>query len=221
MNSLKTPIPLPLPFVPSADPQDGLLKTADLGSPIVVKVEVWQAAEPQYFAQLVLNDQLVGSVRTITEEDKPGSILIFELAETLLTSEGSYNLAYRASSPFSELHVISDSVVLKVDRTAPGAALIGPVIFPNVTLGEHLIGQLPSYRGMKTGDFIQTVCNGMKGPVHTVVDDELLHTPINIVFQRDFLQSLGSSNILIEYFITDRAGNVSIMSMPVSLTIQA
>jgi hypothetical protein len=221
METLKTPIPLPLAFVPAASPEDGLIKTAELEQPIIVNVEVWEAAEPHYYAQLVLNDQLVGSVRTITEEDQPGSVLVFELSESLFKSEGNYNLAYRASSPFSELHVISEPIKLRIDRTPPGAGLISPLIFPDVTLGQRLIAQLPSYSGMQTGDLIQSVCNGMKGPSHTVVAEELIDTPITIIFEREFLQSLGSSSVLIEYFITDRAGNVSIMSLPVTLTIQA
>ena len=98
--------------------------------------------------------------------------------------------------------------------------MLSPVIFPNASLGDRLMGQIPGYGGMQRGDFIQTVCNGIKGPLHKVVEEELSYHPITIVFEREFLHGLGSSSVLIEYFVTDRAGNVSVMSLPVIVTLQ-
>ncbi|WP_268797107.1 hypothetical protein [Pseudomonas huanghezhanensis] len=219
MNTAKTSYPLPLVFVPSSDPEDGLLQTVDLSQPILVNVEVWKAAEPHYYAQLVLDDQLIGDARTITESDAPGDTMTFELPEKLLESNGIYKLAFRASSPFSEQHVVSESIELKVDRTPPGAAMLAPIIFPNVTLGEDLIGKIAGYSDMQIGDSIRTLCNGVMGPGHTVTMEETLEKPISIVFSRAYLEGLASESVLIEYFVTDRAGNVSVMSMPVVLTM--
>lgn len=220
MKNLKTPIPLKLPVVPAADPTDGLLKTSDLEHEIRVLVNVWEAAEPEYYAQVVLNDELVGQVITITEDDRPGDEMAFNLGKELFALEGIYKLAYKISSPFSGLHEISDSIELRVDRTPPGAGLLSPVIFPDVTLGAHLTGQIPGYSGMQKGDIIRTVCNGIEGPTHTVASEELLDLPLSIRFDSQFLQSLNSLNVLIEYFVSDRAGNTSIMSNPKTLTLQ-
>jgi hypothetical protein len=67
----KAPVPLAPPIVSTADPTDGLLKTTDLSTPIPVDVMVWLAAEPGYYFQLMLNGELIGDKRVITEEDNP------------------------------------------------------------------------------------------------------------------------------------------------------
>ena len=212
--------PFAAPIVSIADPLDGLLQTADLAQPIPVDIVVWDAVQPGYYMQLMLNGQLVGSIYTFSDKNKPGDIVTLQLDENLLDRDEKYDLAFQSTNPISLLTNTSPVFYITVDRQKPGAALLAMMIFPTVTPGDNLTGQIAGYAGMQQGDRIQTVCNGMKGPIHTVVAEELLHTPIKIVFEREFLQSLGSSTVLIEYFITDRAGNVSIMSLPVSLTIE-
>lgn len=221
MNDVQTkrPLPLPLPVVPMASQDDGLLKTSDLAYPVAVQVEVWAAAEPKYYFQLMLNGELVGDTREITESDKPGDVITVYLSEQLLTQNGSYQLGYMASSPFSESHVPSSQIPLRVDRTPPGAALLAPLIVPNATFGNHLTALLPGYAGMEPGDTIQTLCNGHPGPTHIVQPDELTLRPIEIVFEREVMQSLAADNVAISYTVTDRAGNLSIESLPVNLSL--
>lgn len=221
MNTSEFQYPFAAPIVPIADPVDGLLQTADLGQPIPVNILAWDAIQPGYYMQLMLNGRPAGAIYTFTDTDRPGKIVTMQLNEQLLDRDRTYELRFRATSPRSNVSEDSPITTLKVSRSIPGAALIAAIIFPNITLGNELTGCIAGYTGMQTGDQIQTVCNGIKGPHHTVIDEELQHTPINIVFEREFLQSLGSSSVLIEYFITDRAGNVSIMSLPMTLTIQA
>jgi hypothetical protein len=67
---------------------------------------------------------------------------------------------------------------------------------------------------------IQTLCNGTPGPAHTVQADELTLRPIEIDFERKVMQSLAAENVSFEYLVTDRAGNPSIMSLPVLLSIK-
>jgi hypothetical protein len=212
--------PFAAPVVVSADPVDGLLQTTDLDRPVPVNIGVWDAVKTGYFMQLKLNGELVGDVYTFNESDKPGDIVTLTLSEKLLDHDGVYDLAFRATNHQSLLTNDSPSIRLQVDRSTPGAALLSPIIFPEVTLGDNLAGQIPSYAGMQEGDLIQIVCNGVPGPVHSVVADELSHQPVNIIFERSFLQDLGRETVLIEYFVTDRAGNISIMSLPVYLTLQ-
>jgi len=221
MNTSEFQYPFAAPIVPIADPVDGLLQTADLGQPIPVDIIVWDAVRPGYYIQLMLNGRFIGATYTFTESDKPGNVVTLQLSELLLDKDGEHELSFESTNPISIVTSISPATYIAVDRQNPGAALLSSVIFPAVTLGQNLAGHIAGYAGMQTGDQIQTVCNGVKGPYHTVVDEELQHKPINIVFEREFLQSLGSGSVLIEYFITDRAGNVSIMSLPVTLTIQA
>jgi hypothetical protein len=221
MSISEFPYPFSAPVVPIADPVDGLLQTVDLGQPIPVEIVVWDAVRPGYFVQLKLDGELVGDIRTFTDTDKPGDVAVLKLNEKLLKANGRHEVLYQATNNGNNVTKDSPSISLITDSVAPGAALIAPIVIPQVTLGETFTVAIASYAGMETGDFIQTVCNGMKGPAHTVVDGELIDTPIRIIFEREFLQTLKSSSVLIEYFITDRAGNVSIMSLPVTLTIQA
>lgn len=220
MNTSELRYPFAAPVVPIADRVDGLLQTVDLGGPILVDVVVWDAVQPGDYMQLMLNERHVGAIYTFTDKDKPGDLVTLQLDEQLLDRDGKYALTFQSTNPISIVTITSPRAYIRVDRQNPGGALLASMIFPAVTLGDNLTGQIAGYTGVQKGDFIQTACNGVKGPTHTVTDEELLHTPIKIVFEREFLHSLGSSSVLIEYFITDRAGNVSIMSLPVSLTIQ-
>lgn len=219
-NYMRTPIPLTPPTVSIASASDGLLRTSDLENPIPVGVRVWEAAEPEYYFQLIFNGQLVGDIRTITEADRAGDVIEVFLDEKLLASDGSYLLSYMASSPFSESHVPSPEITLKVDRTQPGATLLAPMIFPTATFGDHLTGLLPGYAGMEKGDVIQILLNGIEGPTHLVQAEELTLLPVEITFTREDLHAHAGENVSIEYFVTDRAGNASITSLPTLVSVK-
>ncbi|WP_341958875.1 hypothetical protein [Pseudomonas sp. RC10] len=216
--NVKAPIPLPPAVVPVAY-EDGLLKVADLSAPIAVKVEVWPAAETGYTVRLHLNGKPVTDERVITDDDKPGDILTLHVAENLLQDDGAYNLLYRIYSPFSDLEDFSPPVTLKVDRTPPGGPLLGPVFFAEGEFNGNTLAFVPGYAGIEAGDLIRTLCNGVAGPTHTVQADELTLRPIEIVFEKAFLQSLAAQYVDIDYTVTDRAGNESIRSLPQTLTL--
>jgi hypothetical protein len=40
-----------------------------------------------------------------------------------------------------------------------------------------------------------------------------------VAFERKFLQGLNTDSVLIEYQVTDRAGNPSVTSLPVLMTV--
>lgn len=215
--NLRELIPLTPPIVAIADVEDGLVNTIDLNAPIPVQVRVWEAAEPTYYFQLMFNGELVGNEREIIATDKPGDYITVYLSEKLLDKDGNYQLGYMASSRNADSHVPSPEITLRVDRTPPGAALLAPIIFPSASSDDSPTGLVPGYAGMEPGDTIQTLCNGTHGPTHVVQPDELTIRPIAIVFERKLLQSLAAENVSIEYMVTDRAGNPSIMSQPVAL----
>lgn len=211
-------IPLPAAIVPAAD-EDGLLKTANLNQPIEVEVKVWSDAMTGHTVHLELNERPASAGRVITDGDKPGDVIRLYLAESYLGKEGTYSLQYRTYKPLTGVQDHSLAIPLKVDRTPPGAALLAPLIVPNATFGNHLTALLPGYAGMEPGDTIQTLCNGQPGPTHIVQPDELTLRPIEIVFEREVMQSLAADNVAISYTVTDRAGNLSIESLPVTLSL--
>lgn len=207
------------PFVPSADPHDGLLQAKDLNSPVTVLVGVWIGMAPGDYVQLMLNGALFGPVRTLSEDEGPEDVISMQIDPEHLLAEGRHLLGFRVTNSENLTQVDSKTVPIIVDRTAPGAALLAPIVLPDNTSGDPVIGKVPGYAGMQPGDMIQTLCNDSLGPVYRVLADNLTTTPIEIPFTRAFLESLLSDKISMTYHVTDRAGNRSILAHPVELTV--
>ena len=208
------------PFVPAADAMDGLLQAAELDNDLIVNIQIWDGARPGYTVELLWDNELVGAVRAIKNAEKPGDVLTLLLTLNDLKIEGPHRLGYRATNPLSQVAKDSADIAILIDRTAPGAALLAPLSFPDVTLGETLTGVVAGYAGMNTGDVIQTLCNGTEGPSVVVMPEHLTTTPVCIPFDRSFLQALNSHEVFMAYRVTDRAGNTSILSQLVNLTLQ-
>lgn len=212
---------LSAPVVPVAG-IDGLIKTVDLESDVVVRFHVWQGAEQRDSYQLLLNGELVGSMESFpSPPPEVGTELNLLIpVDKHLKEDGIYTVGYRTIGFPGGTAGDSALSYIQVHRTPPGATLLAPMIFPDVTLGETLTGMVPGYAGMQAGDIIQTVCNGTEGPSHAVQVENLTITPVKMQLDRPFLQGLNSNQITIGYFVTDRAGNTSITSQTATLTLQ-
>ncbi len=211
---------LPVPFVPAADPVDGLLRISTLNNPIDVEIRIWEGMQPGYYMQLMLNGELVGAIWTMSDSDTSGDIISMVLDPEYLLNEGIYSLGLRATNDKSLVSNDSATTTLIVDRTPPGAALLAPAMFASVSFGDFLNAKIPSYAGMETGDLIHTVCNGIQGPTYRVQPENLTTTPIEISFTQEFLEGLFSDRVNITYHVTDRAGNRSILAQSVEITMQ-
>lgn len=211
--------PFSAPLVTIADPIDGLLHTGDLTRPVPVEIMIWDGARAGYIVQLRLDGNLVDT-RAIVGDQKPGDTMQLQLSHDLLCESRSYSLSYQATNNINGVTRESPAAALKVDRTKPGATLLAPLIFPTATFGDQLVGLLPGYAGMEPGDIIQTLLNGVAGPAHQVQADELTLRPIEIPFSREHLQAHAAETVSIEYVVTDRAGNVSITSLPTLVSVK-
>lgn len=140
------------------------------------------------------------------------------LDEKHLITEGSYKIAYQHTNSENHVKEWSHAANIIVDRTAPGASLLAPIIFAQVNFGNVLRGVIPGYASMEQGDSVQTLCNETKGPALVITPEHLTDHPIQVCFDRALLQSLDSEIIRFSYHVTDRAGNQSIESLPVDLT---
>jgi hypothetical protein len=208
------------PTVPVAE-YDGLIKVVDLDSDVIVHLPVWNTAQQHDTYQLLLNGGLVGLAMSIPHPTpEPGTELTLNIPIESLMADATYAVGYRATNTFGGLSADSALTQINVDRTPPGAALLAPLSFPDITLGETLTGLIPGYAGMATGDVIQTLCNDINGPSVTVQPDHLTAIPVSVPFDRALLQSLNSDQVTLGYRITDRAGNTSILSQLVNLTLQ-
>ena len=211
--------PFSAPLVTKASPIDGLLQTGDLSQPIPVEIIIWDGARPGYIVQLRLDGDLIG-LPMVLGDQKPGDTMQLQLSHDLLCESRSYSLNYQATNNINGVTRESPAAALKVDRTKPGATLLAPLIFPTATFGDQLVGLLPGYAGMEPGDIIQTVLNGVAGPAHQLQADELTLRPMEIPFSREHLQAHAAETVSIEYVVTDRAGNVSITSLPTLVSVK-
>lgn len=207
------------PVVPIADPIDGLLQTVDLTRKIEVNITLWDAVREGVYIQLLIDGNLTGGAYTVTDSDRAGDRITIELVEGVFEKDGIYALSFQATNPISLVSNQSPHTYLKAHRVAPGAALIAPVIFATANFGDSLSGRIPGYSGMAIGDVARMLCNDTAGP-SIQVSAEHFESPIMIQIERSFLTSLGSAEVIVEYLITDRAGNTSAKSHPVSVTLQ-
>lgn len=223
------PIPLALPTIPAAL-DEGLIPNDALTTPITVNFPVWQAAEAQYTYQLVFDGERVLPEKEILSTDKPGDLLTVEIPVSLL-SEGTHAVAYRVYSPFSDSEVFSGTTPIQIDRTAPGAPQLAPIIFPDVIqnsltsseledLNNILPGKIAGYTGMAAGDEIRTYWGAIEGPMTLVNGDDMGLNRVMVDFTRPFMEQADGLNSAVTYTVTDRAGNVSMVSDAVMIQLQ-
>ncbi|WP_122869140.1 hypothetical protein [Pseudomonas viridiflava] len=208
------------PIIPATSPIDGLITTASLNQPLAVEIVLWDGVRAGYSIQLKLNDFNVGEVKVVSNINEPGDTLLMHLEEQYLMKSGLYHVGFEVTNHINQVSEDSPITPLIVDRTAPGATLLAPIIFPQVNFGDVLKGAIPGYADMQSGDRIQTLCNGIEGPVHVVTPQDLTDRPVQIGFEREFLTNLDSEHITFSYQVVDRAGNVSIMAQLVELSMQ-
>ncbi|MGN2431143.1 hypothetical protein [Pseudomonas syringae] len=220
MNDFKQHYEFSAPRVPVASPVDGLMPIDSLDKPVMVEILVWSTASSDDYIHLTLDGNLIGAGKILTSDNKPGDVIFMALDPEYLTEERSYTLCYMVTKNYNLVSDYSTTTPLIVDRTAPGATLLAPMLFHQINLGETLTGLIPGYADMQPGDRIQTLCNEQEGPVHEVTPDNLTERPVQIIFDKAFLLDLGSESITMSYQVIDRAGNRSIMARPVTLSMQ-
>lgn len=213
----KTDSDLHAPDIPVAE-VDGLIKLSDLTNDVAMYFPVWEGARPRDAYQVAFNGQAVGE-RIPLPDPVPEGQLSLTIPLFLLQTEGSHQIAVQVTTYPGGNVFNSPATIIRIDLTAPGAALLAPLIFSQINVGEILPAHIPGYAGMSLGDTVQTLCNGIQGPMHVVSSDDLSTQPMQIGFSREFLQSLNSSRIEFSYQVTDRAGNRSPLAWPATLTM--
>ncbi|SHN01086.1 hypothetical protein SAMN05216593_105380 [Pseudomonas asturiensis] len=200
---------------------DGLIKLEDLTSAIEVNINIDPPLNSRDSLELIILGESIKFLQAIPNKTHVGNtdILTYISAEDL-GSDGIYLVSYRVARYPGLASQPSHQTTIRIDRTAPGATLLAPIIFPQINFGDVLKGAIPGYADMQPGDRIQTLCNGLEGPAHVVTPEDLSDRPVQIAFHRDFLTDLDSEHITFSYQVTDRAGNVSIMAQLVELSMQ-
>jgi hypothetical protein len=216
----RTKNPLAAPQIPAAH-FDGLINTSDLSRPIAVKLPVWGGSAVNDIYQLVINGKATGPMEAIlpsTSVENPELTLWIRPDRDLLET-GCYAVSYKTISYPGLNTALSPSTALTINLKPPGAALIAPIIFATANFEDSLSGRIPGYSGMAIGDVVRVLCNDTAGP-SLQVSAEHFESPIMIQIEGSFLTALGSAEVIVEYLITDRAGNTSAKSHPISITLQ-
>lgn len=221
------------PDVPIAfhdDDTPGLLPVSALENPVTVTLKVWPAARPGYTYQLLWDNVRNGPVETILDTHKPGDPLTLQIPVTLL-DEGIHTLQYRTLNPASEVANRSFPYTVVIDKTPPGSPELSQIQFPPevqngltaaelAQLGDRLEAHIAGYTGMAKHDHIQTLWGNTPGPTADVNEDDMGLNQVCVTFTKSFLESLGEQEQLVTYRVRDRAGNLSIESNPVPVTLR-
>lgn len=229
-KSSRAELNLLIPYVPLADPTDGLIKTEDLLADIIVEVTVWEGAKPQDHLQLTLNDLPVGD-EYVLDNPIQGTIIEVKIpTDTALKDDGIYELRYVTQSFPGGNSAPSPPAPIKVDRTAAGAHQLGYMDFPDEAkdgltaaelnaMGDTLTGRIYGYTGLSAGDTITTYWGEILGPDVLLTGSEDGNQPIDVHFDKAFLVSLGNNPGATYYKVKDRAGNISNSSKMVTIPL--
>lgn len=220
---------LPTPSIPQADHVDGLLTLDAHDRPITLNFPAFEAADPNYSYQLMINDLRTGNKIPIVNQ-QPGDPLILEIPSAYLVNDGVYQIGYAAINNIGGQFSPSPTVPLIVDRTPPGGDLLAPLLLaPHqvplteealAAAGNILTARLASYFDAKWGDVVRTYWGDQPGPVRVLTAEEVGGSEITFTFERSFLEQLADGDIAVTYTVTDRAGNLSIVSEPAHLRLQ-
>lgn len=225
----KAPIPLVAPAIRIAL-ENGLIPIKHLSAPIAVNFPVWPAAQPGYTYQLRFDGLPASEEKLILETDKPGDVLQLEIPVHLLT-EGSHSVSYRTYSPTTVVEDFSAATTIQIDRTAPGAPELGPILFPPAiqegltsdeltAMHNVLSARIAGYSGMAAGDVIRTYWGKIEGPRVTVDSNDMGLKRVIVDYSRAFLERVGDGREEVYYTVTDLAGNVSMKSEAVSVELK-
>lgn len=221
------------PHVSVADPIDGLIKTIDLQTDIVVTFPIWPTPPlPNDRYQLFLNGKPVGEQGIFPDPvPEPDTELTLSIpVSDELKEDGTYTLTYGAI-PFPGGTIkFSQPLTLVVDRTAPGSHQLGYMDFPSEAtdgltaaelseMGDVLTGKIFGYTGLSKDDVIQTYWGAAPGPQVFLDGNEDGTQPILVNFSKDFLLAQGNVAVPTYYTVTDRAGNTSEPSRNVTIPL--
>ncbi|EGH97008.1 MULTISPECIES: hypothetical protein [Pseudomonas] len=219
MNNFTSPA-LEAPSVPVAE-SDGLIRVRDLESGISVHFTARGLIKEKDSFELMVNGAGSGVTQIISDPDAPEEVkFVMNLQPEHFAKDGTYAIGYQWLTFPGDIRTDSATTEIRIDRTAPGAALLAPVIFHQINLGNTLTGLVPGYADMQPGDRIQTFCNDRQGPAYVVTSDNLTDRPVPIIFDKEFLLNLHSDSVTISYRVIDRAGNISLPARSVTLSMQ-
>lgn len=221
-EQLAPPPPAPLP-------PDGLVLASIAGAPVVVFVPWPPSALVGDTVQLLLDGNLVGQARPLSEQDQNNGVAPAFVAAADRPHETTYALGYDVHYVLGNTHERGATTPLTVDVTPPGRTYLAALeVDPDIVargldaetlaqLGDKLPALAAGYEGEAPGDTLVGYIDTQPGtaPVQVpAVPGELV-----LEFTGDALRAAGDGLRVLQYRVTDRAGNVSALSRPQGLVL--
>lgn len=218
--------------------QPNLLHIDDLQVPLEVEVPEWQHSTPSpenpEKLELFWNGTVVGT-KFWTSPILPGDLVLMVATEFL--TEGQQRLEYRATLYNGEPQS-SEPLLITIDTTAPtlggeqGMLVFRPEIIDEGVTWQYLencndevVAQVPDYRESWPGDTLTWYWDDEPFAYHKAGSRTLtledIGKPLELVFDGDLIRDRGDGQRYVHYEVTDRAGNPSVSSRPVPLTVCA
>ena len=208
----------------------GLIENKYLDKPVTLDFPVWPGARPGYLYALHWDGATQAEKKAIQDNEQPGDPLTLDIPVSLLVA-GTHTLQYAAINPESLIKNESHIFPVIIDKTPAGDPELSAILFPPeiqdgltlaelTKLGGQLVGQVAGYTGMAKHDTVQTYWGARSGPTATVTETDMGLDRVAVTFDRAFLDSVGEGENQVTYKVIDRAGNPSIDSNPVTVTLK-
>ena len=215
---------------------DNLLLATAVGSPITIEVEIPPAAEYVIKNGDALwlvkdDDDIADSIRMKILDptvDLPGTRITAALP-TLGLAQGTHTLWFAFTDPFLDNEIKSATTTFIVDTVAPGGklgfsvpgfdALEAEIAENGITAtllaanGGVLPASIGGYQGAAFDDMLVPYVDDQPGtPVFVGEPNTLKATPVQFAYSEKQITDAGDGLKKFMYQITDRAGNVGVMS---------
>lgn len=182
--------------------------------------------------QLVVDGILIGTPVSFAGH-QAGDTFDIELPASA-RSEGTHSIVYRVFYFAGGGKEDGPDQSFQVDWTAPGRPQLGKLIVAKDIIDngltaaklkreagtQYLESFVPSYEGVKPGDNIQGLINGLPAPKSTAFNEKGgTNEDVELRFVRDDIQAANDGTLNFAYQITDRAGNTSQPSVDLALRV--
>ncbi|MNJ28296.1 hypothetical protein D3C77_228290 [compost metagenome] len=188
--------------------------------------------KPQDLVQLFIDGVPVG-LEVEIGNTAPGAEFKIDLAASDRV-EGPHQISYRLTHLPGGGEDNGPSVPFRVDLTEAGRPFLAPLTVDPTIVEEGLTDDelegpdgaqfmsslVASYNDAELGDTIQGFINNKPAPnSFTTVTNPDFNQDVELRFTRDDIEAVGDGTLEFSYQITDRAGNVSAMSRPLTLSV--
>ncbi|VVE72597.1 hypothetical protein PAN31117_04451 [Pandoraea anapnoica] len=227
----------PPDFPPDAAPYD-LVRADKADQPIEFTAPMTAAVHIFWLYRVYINGQSDSVEYPVTEADIADRTFHIVVTPDRYPDSETYNLQYDCKSQLEdEWSRLSPPHFFTIDRESPGPSRPSrPILDPDLLeeglnhdkmdeLGGVVRALIPNYGGRIHGDSIVGLLNRPGDPSRTVKTEPKripygeTNEPFEIEFPRAMFEAIGDGMIMVQFQVTDMAGNVSLESAAAPLEV--